>query len=235
MIDTHCHIDLHDNPLEIISALKASEIECVATTMLPSHYRLGLPHLKQHKGIHPSLGLHPMRAREGKRELADFIILAETADYIGEIGLDFSREGNPTKNLQVENLAMILPSLKGGKFVSVHSRESVSALLTMLSDAGVAPVCFHYFTGGPMLAQEVIQAGHYFSFNHRMLNGRHKTLLNIVPQEKVLVESDSPFLSPPLVLAVYDSYLAIARQWGRSLQQTQEQISANFESCRTEN
>ena len=233
MIDTHCHIDLHDHPLDVISKFTSSRMECVSVTMLPSHYRLSLPHLEAHDNIHASLGLHPLRALEGMRELAEFIKLSKTTEYIGEIGLDFSRDGVSTRSLQKEILAQVLPTLKGFKFVSVHSRESARELLGMLTEARVAPVCFHYFTGGPSLAQKVIQAGHYLSFNLRMLRGRHKSLLDVVPADRVLIESDSPFLSGSRVLAVSDAYSIIGKHWQVTLTDAEKLISANFSRCRT--
>ncbi|WP_052573342.1 TatD family hydrolase [Haloferula sp. BvORR071] len=233
MIDTHCHIDLHDRPLDAISKFTSRQMECVSVTMLPSHYKLSLPHLEAYDNIHASLGLHPLRAREGKRELAQFIQLAKAAEYIGEIGLDFSRDGKSTRALQEEMFAEVLPSLKGGKFVSVHSRESAKKLLEMLSEARVAPVCFHYFTGAPSLAQEVIQAGHYMSFNLRMLTGRHKSLLSQVPAERVLIESDAPFLTESPHLAVANAYSTVAKHWGITLPEAEGLISRNFLRCRT--
>ena len=233
MIDTHCHIDLHDHPIDEISKFTSRRMECVSVTMLPSHYEVSLPHLDSHDNIPASWGLHPMRAREGKRELSQFIKLSKTTEYIGEIGLDFSHDGISTKELQKELLAQILPALKGGKFVSVHSRESVTELLGMLSEARVGPVCFHYFTGGPSLAKEVVQAGHYLSFNLRMLRGRHKSLLSVVPADRVLIESDSPFLTGSPVLAVSDAYSIIAKHWEVTLPDAEKLIFGNFSRCRT--
>jgi TatD DNase family protein len=233
MIDTHCHIDLHDHPLDVISKFTSTRMECVSVTMLPSHYRLSLPHLEAHDNIHASLGLHPLRAREGKRELAEFLKLSQATEYIGEIGLDFSRDGKSTRALQEEVLAEILPTLKGGKFVSVHSRESASELLQMLSESRVAPVCFHYFTGAPSLANEVLEAGHYVSFNLRMLTGRHKSLLGVVPTDRVLIESDGPFLTKSPYLAVADAYSIVAKHWEITLSEAERLISRNFSRCRT--
>ncbi len=233
MIDTHCHVDLHDRPLDVISKFTSTRMGCVSVTMLPSHYELSLPHLDSHDDIHASLGLHPLRAREGKREIAQFIKLSKATEYIGEIGLDFSREGLPTRELQKELLAQVLPTIKGGKFVSVHSRDSARELLGMLSDARVTPVCFHYFTGGLPFAKEVVQAGHYLSFNLRMLRGRHKSLLGAVPADRVLIESDGPFLTKSPVSAVSEAYSIIAKHWEVTLPDAEELISENFLRCRT--
>ena len=197
MIDTHCHIDLHDDPIGIARRIEESQIECVAVTMLPSHYRMALPHIKKFDQLHASLGMHPLRITEGVKETEAFMAFSQSCDFIGEVGLDFSREGNATRETQISVLKKILDSLRGGKFVSVHSRGAALETLAIFDDGNVGPVCFHYFTGGLEVATAAANKGHYFSFNCRMLNGRNKGLLDSIPKDRVLVESEG--MSRPLL------------------------------------
>lgn len=234
MIDTHCHVDLHDDPVGLARKMQASQTECVAVTMLPSHYRLALPHLKQFDGVHASLGMHPLRATEGKKEIDAFISLSICCNFIGEIGLDFSREGKATKEIQIEVLLRIMDSIRGGKFVSVHSRCADQEILKIFDKNKVGSVCFHYFTGGQDLVSAAVSRGHYFSFNRRMLIGKQKALLDIIPKDRVLVESDAPFISKSPILVIKESYRLIADCWGMSLSETVETISRNFSNCRTD-
>ncbi len=233
MIDTHCHVDLYDDPIGVAQKIERAQTQCVAVTMLPSHYRLGLPHLATFDDVHAALGLHPLRVTEGERELDDFISLSTTCEFIGEIGLDFSREGRATKSRQVEVLDRILQWVKGRKFVTVHSREAAPTLLQMLAETGVGPVCFHYFTGGQSVATDAIDAGHFFSFNQRMLKGRQSALFDTVPRDRVLVESDGPFLTKAPTTATKDAYSLIAERWELSLSEVVEIIAQNFKACRT--
>ena len=233
MIDTHCHVDLYDDPIGLAQKIVQAQTQCIAVTMLPSHYRLGLPHLAAFDNVHAALGLHPLRVSEGERELDDFVSLSKSCEFIGEIGLDFSPEGRSTKSRQVEVLDRILQSVKGRKFVTVHSREAAPTLLQMLAETTVGSVCFHYFTGGQSVATAAIDAGHFFSFNRRMLKGRQSALLEVVPRDRVLVESDGPFLTKVPVTATRDTYSLIADRWGLSLPETVEIISQNFKACRT--
>lgn len=69
LIDSHCHIDLFDDPIALIQEFERSHMCCVMTTMLPSHFQMALPHVKQFKNIFPALGLHPLRVQEGRIEL----------------------------------------------------------------------------------------------------------------------------------------------------------------------
>jgi TatD DNase family protein len=201
--------------------------------MLPSHYRLGLPHLAPFDKVHAALGLHPLRVTEGERELGDFISQSKTCEFIGEIGLDFSPEGRSTKSKQIEVLDQILQWVKGRKFVTVHSRDAAPTLLQMLAEKGVGSVCFHYFTGGRAVVTDAIDAGHFFSVNRRMLKGRHSAFLDFVPRDRVLVESDGPFLTNAPITAMNDTYALIAERWRMSLSETVEIIVQNFDACRT--
>ncbi|GAA5484094.1 TatD family hydrolase [Haloferula sargassicola] len=233
MIDTHCHVDLFDDPLGMAKKMERAQMQCIAVTMLPSHYRLGLPHLAAFDNVHAALGLHPLRIAEGERELGDFASLSTACEFIGEIGLDFSREGRSTKSRQVEVLDRILQSVKGRKFVTVHSRDAAPTLLQMLADAGVGSICFHYFTGSQSVATAAIDAGHFFSFNRRMLMGRQSALLETIPRDRVLVESDGPFLTKVPINATKDTYSLIADRWCLSVPETVAIISQNFKACRT--
>lgn len=233
MIDAHCHVDLNEDPVGLARRLQGAQTECVAVTMLPSHYRMGVPHLERFHSVHAALGLHPLRAQEGENEINAFVSLAKSCTFIGEIGLDFSSEGVATKQIQLDVIHRIIDAVKGGKFVSVHSRDAAEDLLAILIRYKVGPVCFHYFTAGPTIAAAVVEAGHYFSFNRRMLNGRHKGLLSIVPRDRVLVESDSPFLTTSPVAAIKDAYATIAAFWEMSLSAGVRTIAENFARCRT--
>ena len=233
MIDTHCHVDLYDDPIGVAQNIERAQTQCIAVTMLPSHYRFGLPHLAELARVHAALGLHPLRVTEGERELEDFISLSKASKFIGEIGLDFSAEGRSTRSRQVEILDRILPSVKGRKFVTVHSREAAPTLLQMLTEKKIGSVCFHYFTAGPTAAIHAVAAGHFFSFNRRMLKGRHSNLLDVVPRNRVLVESDGPFLTKAPITAIQDAYSLIAEHWKVPLSETVEIIAQNFMACRT--
>lgn len=233
MIDTHCHVDLHDDPIGLARQINASQTKSVAVTMLPSHYHLGLPHLKNFEAVHAALGMHPLRAKEGRDEIDEFISFSKNCDFIGEIGLDFSREGKATKEIQIDVLIRIIDAIKGKKFVSVHSRGAARELLDILDTHKTGAVCFHYFTGGPVLAATAVKGGHFFSFNQRMLDGKHKALLDTIPRERVLVESDGPFLSKSPIAATETAYSKIAETWNLSLADTVRTISKNFSNCRT--
>ena len=233
MIDTHCHIDLYDDPLELARRVEHLRITCVAVTMLPSHYKMGKRHLATLGHVHEAIGLHPLRASEAQSEIDEFLRLAKSCEFIGEVGLDFSRQGRIAKNLQIEMFSMIAQSFSGGKFVSVHSRDAFWETMNILEEKKIRPVCFHYFTGGVAAAKKIAESGHFFSFNQRMLKGRHRNLVKELPHERILVESDGPFLTSSPINAVRVVYEQIADIWEMDISRVEALISSNFSNCRT--
>lgn len=232
-IDTHCHLDLFDDPVATALAYDRAQAGCVMATMLPSHYQAALPHLKPFKTIWPALGMHPLRAKECKNEISLFKELVSSAEYVGEIGLDLSTEGQKTKELQLDNLKKILPIILTGKFVTIHSRNAHEEVSNFLDEYGVGPVCFHYFIGGPHAAEKLASKGHYFSINHRMLLGKHRSIVEAIPRESILVESDGPFLTKSPLSMIDHVYDELSKTWRTGKPETEKLVGQNFNECRT--
>jgi TatD DNase family protein len=232
-IDTHCHVDMFDDPIGMARAYEEAETVCVLSTMLPSHYQAALPHLKPFPAIRPALGMHPLRAMEGRDEISLFHSLSDSVEYIGEIGLDFSTDGRKTGAIQTENLRRVLPAVARGKFVTVHSRNSHSELSILLDEYSVGPVCFHYFIGGPEDAVRLSERGHYFSVNHRMLTGKHRCIIGAISRSRVLAETDGPFLTKRPLVTLRKTYSILSNAWGVPVSVVEEQLERNFQACRT--
>jgi len=233
LIDTHCHIDYFDDPIATAKIYEASNLSCVMVSMLPSQYQMALPHLKPFSSIYPALGMHPLRVKEGRNEINQFLNIIKQVEFVGEIGLDHSSQGRGFKAVQEEVLNKILPSIGAGKFVSVHSRDAHKLLAKMLSNHSVGPVCFHYFIGGVDSALQLASAGHFFSVNLRMLKEKHRVLLDHLPKEKILIESDGPFLTKRPVSTVGEAYTFLGEVWGLERDKVIELLASNFSKCRT--
>ena len=235
MIDTHCHVDLFADPLVTARTLERDLSMCVAVTMLPSHYVVGQRHLSAFRRVIGALGLHPLRAREARKEIQQFTRLAAAAKFIGEIGLDGSAEGKPTLPLQKELFEEAICSIPVGAFVTVHSRGAWRETLDLLRSRRVGPVCFHYFTGGGEGAKEVLAEGHFLSINHRMvaLDGRHRQIAADLRRDRVLIESDAPFLGEDPLAQLEMVYNFFADAWQLDVNQVRMIVRENFSRCRT--
>jgi len=196
LIDTHCHIDLYSDPMTVLRRLERNDILAIGMTNLPSHFALGYPHVKKFKKIRLSLGLHPLMARFHSKELPLFMEYLDLTSYIGEVGLDFSKEGISTRNMQIESFEMVLQAVSNNrKLLSIHSRGAEKQVLRMLQEHKIENAIFHWYTGGVKLIDEIVRSGYYFSINTAMIDSAHgQEIVSRIPKENILTETDGPFI-----------------------------------------
>lgn len=234
LVDTHCHVDLYRNPHETCEKIEKSRIKTVAVTNLPSHFEIGYPHILRYKEIRLALGFHPLHIQNKERELNIFERNLDKTSYIGEIGLDFSKNGGGNQNLQIEVFDTILRKISTKpKFITIHSRKAEKAVLEMLLKYNMQPCVFHWYTGPLYLIDEIIKSGHYFSINPSMiitLNGNK--IINRIPKDRILTETDGPFVKVnnstiwPIHVRSVIEYLS--KSWGESFEDVQNKIYSNF-------
>jgi len=234
MIDAHCHIDLYPNPLLVARRSEQAGVVTLAMTNLPSHFAAGRPHLLPFRNIRPALGLHPLYALRHAAEYALFEQYLPLTSYIGEVGLDFSREGIATKAQQIQSFTFVLQCVQNErKLLSIHSRGAEQEVLAMLKQHHIPLAIFHWYTGPAATLQKISEAGYYFSVNAAMIRAeKGRQLIARIPQERVLTETDGPFVllgevpAEPASVATVLTYLAQA--WGMSLPEVTAQIKTNF-------
>ena len=197
MIDTHCHFDIMSNPEAYIYAKEVVGDIVIGMTNLPSHFCIGEPHLRSFKHVRLAIGLHPLLAADKQNELQIFKNNIEKTSYIGEIGLDFSKSGISTKEIQISVLRKILSELKGKKkIVSVHSRKAERELLDLLCEYDIKNVIFHWYSGPIGLIPSILSCGYYFSVNESMtLSKNGQKIIENIPKPRILTETDAPYNS----------------------------------------
>lgn len=206
IIDTHCHFDMMPKPEEYISQKEQAGDIVIGMTNLPSHFQMGQPHLKGYKHIRLALGMHPLLATESKIEVPLFKRLVDQTSYIGEIGLDFSKEGYATKDGQVAVLREVLSAIRGKKkIVSVHSRKAEKELLALLCEYEIENVIFHWYSGSVDLIPAILEQGYYFSVNEAMcLSKNGRAIIEKIPRERFLTETDAPYNERTNIRTVLD-------------------------------
>jgi TatD DNase family protein len=192
-VDTHCHLDLFTNPVGALD--NAPNTVVVAVTELPSRYRLLAARFRQDRRVRVALGLHPLRAASaGAMEEGLLVRHLAQAEYVGEVGLDYSKGGRDSKQAQLRIFERLLaePSLRQ-KVVTVHSRGADRDVIERLRDAEVVAI-LHWYTGSPRLIDEALAAGLYFSINPAMLRTeKGRATIEALPTDRVLTETDGPF------------------------------------------
>lgn len=206
IIDTHCHFDMMPQPEAYIRQRELAGDIVIGMTNLPSHFQMGQPHLRGYKHIRLALGLHPLLAAESKSEVTLFKRLVNQTSYIGEIGLDFSKEGLATKDEQVAVLRELLSAIRGKKkIVSVHSRKAEKELLALLSEYEIENVVFHWYSGPVDLIPDILAQGYYFSVNEAMcLSKNGRAIIEKIPRERLLTETDAPYNEKTNIRTVLD-------------------------------
>lgn len=233
LLDTHCHVSAYKDPVAMLLAAEKAGINVVAVTEDPDEYRRLKTRLGRREHVEVAIGLHPLRAESfGPNDLARFFRLLPQAEWIGEVGLDFSRAGVGTAKAQQKVFDTVLAEAQRGHHpLSVHSRGAEKEVIQKLAEAGV-PAVLHWYTGPLYLVDEAIRSGLYFSFNIAMTRSRKfAPLVRAIPRERVLLETDGPFAKVQGRAAhpheLGDVAKALAQAWGADLAETTSAIVAN--------
>ena len=197
VIDTHCHLDLYRDPQRIAREMERRSVTTIAVTNLPSHFEIGYAHTRRFRRIRLAFGLHPlMTDRHSSAELKKFERLLTKTSYIGEVGLDYSREGKSTIKDQLRSFRFVLRAIGSTpRFLTLHSRGAEAEVLDLLKEYGIRGAVFHWYSGPLSLVDRLIDAGHFLSINPAMVrSNKGRQIVNRTPKERVLTETDGPHL-----------------------------------------
>ncbi len=208
--DSHCHVQEHYEPDVAVLTRAAdagvSDLVCVGTDADSSAEALALAASAPSGSprVWATVGLHP---HEASRGVDDVVRLLETATAgptrpvaVGECGLDYYYEHSP-RSAQREAFASQIALARGHDLtLVVHARDAWDDLFDVLGTEGVPErTILHCFTGGPAEARRCLDAGLYVSFSG-IVTFKNATELReaaiMCPLDRLLVETDSPFLAP---------------------------------------
>jgi TatD DNase family protein len=148
-------------------------------------------------GVHPHDAASFDAARDGEG-IRDEVTRGAVA--IGECGLDYHYDHSPAERQRHAFAAQLALAAELDRPVVVHTREAEDDTRDMLRDAGHAGVrgVLHCFTGTPALAEAALAIGWYVSFSGIVTfrTWTDEDLVRLVPSDRLLVESDAPYLAP---------------------------------------
>jgi TatD DNase family protein len=157
----------------------------------------------EHAGVFAAVGIHPNDSAKldenALLSLKEFTRHAKVV-AIGEIGLDFYRDRAPVE-IQTEAFRQqIVLAKEAGLPIVIHNRQAIAEILEILKSEGTDGLAgvFHCFSEDESWAEEVLDLGFHISFTGNLTfkkSGLAK-VANMVPLERLLLETDSPFLSP---------------------------------------
>jgi TatD DNase family protein len=245
VIDSHAHLTLCEpEPEELVAAAREAGVRRVLTVGLDEATNPGaIAVAEAYEEVWAAVGRHPnsatgfddAAAAEIERLGADPAVVA-----IGETGLDFYRDTARRPDQYTAFRAQIAIARRLGKPLVIHMRESVDETLALLAEeaAGVT-VILHCFSAPPERVADAAERGWYCSFAGNVTYPRAEDLREaaaLVPDELLLVETDSPFLAPQPVRGkpnspahVVATARAVAEVRGVSYEELERTVEANAE------
>jgi TatD DNase family protein len=197
VMDLHCHVDLYPDPQGIVSESEALGIRTIAVTNAPSVFHFTRGATDRCRYVRPAAGLHPELVRTHAHELPLLWPLLRETRYVGEVGLDYLTSDRQERGRQREVFAAILDRCAqlGGKVLSVHSRRAVDDVIAAIDPAFPGKVILHWFSGTTRQLQTAVDRGCYFSVNTPMVTSLRKpSVVAAIPRDRVLLETDGPFV-----------------------------------------
>ena len=208
LIDSHCHLDYFqgedlDGVLARAAAAGVGEMVTIGTRLTRSDEMRAIA--DAHPNVWCTVGIHPHNAGEGEVPTPEAIV-AETNHPkvigIGESGLDYFYDKAPRDRQQAGFRAHIRAARLSGLPLCIHARdadEDIAAILREEAAAGSFGFLLHCFSSGRGLCDAALALGGYVSFSGILTFPKSQDIRDIardVPKERLLVETDSPYLAP---------------------------------------
>ncbi len=205
LIDTHCHLFYENLKNDLDGVLfRAAELGvyrfiCVGTNLDDSKVCLNLA--EKNENIYASAGVHPHDAKDVPEDFLDQIADLMTFNKmvaVGEIGLDYYRNiSEPETQKKVFRSQMTLAQ-QLNKPVIFHNRDADKDVIQVLSEFPDVTGVAHCYSANLETAKTFLDFGYYISFSGNLTykNSHLPEVAKKVPFDKILVETDSPYLSP---------------------------------------
>ncbi len=209
LVDSHCHLDFDQFAPErdaVVARAHAAGVGLMVTisTRVRQFDRI-LALVERYPSVYGTVGTHPQNAHEELDVTADELVrLAEHPKIVGfgEAGLDFHYDTS-TPEAQERGLRTHIAAARIAQLpLVIHARAADEAMIRVLeeeTEKGPFPAVLHCFSSGPELARRGVALGLYVSFSGILTFKRSDELRAIaaeVPDDRLLVETDAPFLAP---------------------------------------
>jgi TatD DNase family protein len=241
VIDTHAHLDASADPADelVARAREAGVTRIVTIGTHAAEWGAALAIAERHDGVFAALGIHPHEAAGGDVSALRDALAHPRAVAVGETGLDYFRDYAPRdvqRRTFDEQLAL---AAELGKPVVIHTRAADEDTLAALAgfDGTVVLHCF----SSPALLEPALANGWYVSFAGNVTYKNAHDLRSAafaVPAERLLAETDSPYLTPVPLRGrpnepgnIMHTLAALAHARNVDAGELEAQIDANATEC----
>ena len=207
LVDSHCHLDfpeLTDNLPQVLGLMQENGVGgalCIGVNL--DHFPRVLALAETHPTLFASLGVHPETELASEPSVADLVRLAQHPKIvaIGETGLDYYWRRDAPEWQRERFRVHIRAARATGKPLVVHNREATNDTLRLLAEEAASEVggILHCFTETWEVAEAALAMGFYISLSGIVTFKNALTVKEVarrVPLERLLVETDSPYLAP---------------------------------------
>ena len=209
LIDSHCHLDYFSEE-EILNVLERARLagvgEMVSIGVRMSQAPQTVSITERFPQVWGTVGVHPQNVGEAALAETDAIVEATAPTRIigiGESGLDYFYDKAPREVQQQSFRHHIRAAQRTGLPLVIHARDADDDISTILKEeagqGGPFPFLLHCFSSGRQLAEDALAMGGYVSFSGILTFPKSTELREIarnVPADRLLVETDSPYLAP---------------------------------------
>lgn len=206
MIDTHAHLNYDEYMLSIDKVLNDIESNGVEKVIIPGvapdTFDTISSLCEQYDMLYMALGVHPSECETydilAEKKILEFSYNKKLV-AIGEIGLDYHYDSENKQAQQKVFISQLELAQKMNLPVLIHDREAHEDCFHILQDFKLKDVIFHCFSGTPKFAEKCIEQGYYIAVGGIVTFKNAKDLkesVKIVPLDKLLLETDCPYLAP---------------------------------------
>lgn len=210
IVDSHCHLDFPELSAElpeVIARARAAGVSRMVTICTKLRSVAQVRAISEaYEGVFWAAATHPMSAaEEPMARVEELVALAEHPKFvaIGETGLDYHYTADSAEVQKISLRLHIEAAQATGLPLIIHSREAdedMAAILTEGMKRQPFGCVMHCFSSGPALARTALDLGCYLSMSGVATfpkSGEIREIFARTPLERVLVETDSPYLAPP--------------------------------------
>lgn len=241
--DTHCHLQypgLPDDALAMAATAGVDRMICVGTDAEQSAAAIDVARQAPER-IWATVGVHPHDSSAGTEGILGLLGEPEVVG-VGECGLDYHYDHSPREVQRDVFATQIALATEHDLALVIHTREAWDDTFDILDSVGVPErTVFHCFTGGPVEARRALDIGAWLSFSGILTfktAGDLRDAAVIAPADRILIETDAPFLAPvphrgttnhPALVAVVGE--ALGRVRGLDTAEVAALTSANAEAA----
>lgn len=219
LIDVHCHLtapEFEGRGKEIIEKSVEAGVKAIITSGLGYEDGLKALQISDYRIVYPSLGMSPYML-EGYEQVMELIRMeSKRIVAIGEVGLDYwyVKDGEGRDRQKRVFREFIELSKELDLPLVIHSRSAGKYALEILFEMKAERVIMHAFDGAAKYAVRAVERGYMFSIPPSIARSQQKrNLVKRIPLENLLLESDSPVLSPIAGQINYPWNIIVSAEW----------------------